>query len=104
MREDERAELFFEAKPFSVVLQDGARRGILIHRNVLTAKGAWDHLDDGERLRPLRPAQAEPDARSVLTIDKVARLRIPRDGYPLPSAGAGERFSPPVHAASPKSA
>ena len=39
-REDERAELFFEAKPFSVVLQDGACGGILIHRDALAAKGA----------------------------------------------------------------
>ena len=82
-------ELFFEAKRFPVVLQDGTCGGVLIHRDALTAKRAGDHLHDGENLRSFRPAQAEPDPRSVAAIDQVARLRVPRDGYALPSAGTG---------------
>ena len=36
----ERPELFFEAKRFPVVLQDGTFGGILIHKNVLAAERA----------------------------------------------------------------
>ena len=47
--------------------------------------------------RNLTPAQ-------LLAIDDVARFRIPRDGYALPSAGTGERSHLIAHAASPSSA
>ncbi len=102
--QDKRAEFFLQAQFFSVVLEDRAWRGILIHRNVLPAKGTRNHLHDGENLRPFRPAQAEPDPRSVAAIDQVAHFRIPRDGYALPTAGTGESSAVFAHAASPSSA
>ena len=103
-REDEGAEFFLQAQFFSVVLENRTCGGVLIHQNVFPAKGARNHLHDGENLRSIRPAQAEPDPRSVAAIDDVARPRIPRDVYALPSAGTGERLSPLAHAASPSSA
>ena len=101
--QDKCAEFFLQAQFFSVVLDNSAFGGILIHRNVLPAKRAGDHLHDGENLSPFRPAQAEPDPRSVAAIDQVAHFRIPRDGYLLASPGTGKR-SHLVHAASPSSA
>lgn len=38
--EDECAELLLKAQPLPVMLNDGACGGILIHRDVLAAKGA----------------------------------------------------------------
>ena len=103
-REDEGAEFFLQAQFFSVVLENRTCGSVLIHRNIFPAKGTRNHLHDRENLRPIRPAQAEPDPRSVPAIDDVARFRIPRDGYALPSAGTGERSHLIAHAASPSSA
>ena len=100
--QDKCAEFFLQAQFFSVVLEDGTWRGILIHQNVLPAKGTRNHLHDTENLSPFRPAQAEPDPRSVAAIDQVAHFRIPRDGYLLASPGTGKR-SHLVHAAIPSS-
>ena len=102
-REDEGAEFFLQAQFFSVVLENRTCGGVLIHQNVFPAKGTRNHLYDRENLRSIRPAQAEPDPRSVPAIDQIARPRIPRDVYALPSAGTGER-SHLAHAASPSSA
>ncbi len=102
-REDEGAEFFLQAQFFSVVLENRTCGSVLIHRNIFPAKGTRNHLHDRENLSPFRPAQAELDPRTILAIDDVARFRIPRDGYALPSAGTGEGSHLIAHAAIPKS-
>ena len=65
---------------------DGARRGVVVDGQPLSAAGAGDQLHHAQGFPAVRLPEAELDARSIRAIEQIARRRAARHGNILPSS------------------